>query len=487
MNGLLVLLAVSNASVLVPDCMDGSPRTRTSNVVTQRALVRDFSALHGPIPARGPGSGALALELGWVPEHGCTGPFVDGATWNRNADPAPVVARPRISLALDGPGGLVPYAGLGYVPPVQMVSSRTVGMGAEMGVGWASSGSLSLGVRGHAALSRTIGNLARHPEQSGRWADDLLHVETAGVDGMLGLQREKVSPYLSAGWISTAGFLYVSGAAEAFGATIPYRGPVVGGGLVASLARGFDVTLEAHVVPGWLHTARMAISIPWGGGDTGDTAAIEVEALSDDEREAMPLTVEAWKIVGVKPDDGAALYAEIMGEPVPCRLRFEIDDQGRQRALVVLDCPDALKPSAKTALKQWEFFPPRRGDRAEWAKHEIELTYQAHRVALPSPPTLDGVLVQVPPYGVPRWAESPIEARGVSKWMQAEGVNEVKCTAFLDVGEMGTPTMFEVQSCPAPVAELVEKQARRWGFDLVGGSEGDGTRYLLVLERTDSE
>jgi len=482
--GLLVLLATSNASVLVPECMDGSPRTRTSNLVTQRALVRDFSALHGPIPARGAGSGALALELGWVPEHGCTGPFVDDATWNRNADPAPVVARPRLSLALDGPGSLVPYAGLGYAPPVQMVSSRTVGMGAEVGVGWASSGSFSLGVRGHASLSRTVGNLARHPDQSERWADDLLHVETAGVDGLLGLQGTTVSPYLSAGWISTAGFLYVSGSAEAFGATIPYQGPVFGGGAVASLGPALDLTLEAHVVPDWLHTARVALSIPWGGEDGADAVPIEVEALSDEARRAMPLTVEAWKIVGVKPDDGAALYAEIMGEPVPCRMRFEIDDQGRQRALVVLDCPDALKPSAKTALKQWEFFPPRRGDRAEWAKHEIELIYQAHRVALPSPPTLDGVLVQVPPYAVPRWAESPIEARAVTKWMQGEGVSEVRCTAFLDVGDMGTPTVFEVQSCPAPVAAIVEKQARRWGFDLVGGAEGDGTRYLLVLERS---
>ncbi|MEE2751460.1 MAG: hypothetical protein VX519_08510, partial [Myxococcota bacterium] len=187
------------------------------------------------------------------------------------------------------------------------------------------------------------------------------------------------------------------------------------------------------------------------------------------------------------PDEAAAVFVEISGEPVTCRMRFDIDDQGRQRSLVMVSCPQALKNSTKAALSEWKFLPPSRGDKAEWTKHEIDVVFQSNVVASEQRPDLNGFLVQVPPYATPRWAASPLESRAVTRWMREKGVDSVKCTAELAVGEMGIPTQFELLDCPPFIGKIVEKQSNRWGFGLVGATESDGSRFQMELERSSSE
>ncbi len=197
--------------------------------------------------------------------------------------------------------------------------------------------------------------------------------------------------------------------------------------------------------------------------------------------------LEAWKIVPVEPNEAAAVFVEISGEPVTCRMRFDIDDQGRQRSLVMVSCPQALKSSTKAALSEWKFLPPSRGDKAEWTKHEIDVVFRSNVVVSEQQPDLGGFLVQVPPFATPRWAVSPLESRAVTRWMREEGLGSVRCTAEMDVGEMGIPTMFELLDCPPFIGKIVEKQAKRWGFGLVGALESDGTRFQLELDRTNQE
>ena len=55
------------------------------------------------------------------------------------------------------------------------------------------------------------------------------------------------------------------------------------------------------------------------------------------------------------------------------------------------------------------------------------------------------------------------------------------CSLSFVVDDRQMPAEVEILDCPAPVAEQVLGEARRWGFEVRGATKGDGTRYRLNL------
>ena len=69
---------------------------------------------------------------------------------------APAAPRPRLLFSFPKLGKLVPYAGLGYVPPITVFDTRNVIVSGELGVGVPLENGLQLGGRYHATLMKTI-------------------------------------------------------------------------------------------------------------------------------------------------------------------------------------------------------------------------------------------------------------------------------------------------------------------------------------------
>ena len=145
---------------------DYSELTQNNFLLNYYALATTFSALHGPIPHK-PGTGSIGLELSILPPLGCKQRLVLDYTKTEDTNKTPILPRPRGSFAFpaytDSKGrSLVPYAGFGYVPHVPIGGTRNVMLSVEtgFGVGNLDKGGLQYGVRYHATLQRTVGEIA---------------------------------------------------------------------------------------------------------------------------------------------------------------------------------------------------------------------------------------------------------------------------------------------------------------------------------------
>ena len=93
-----------------------------------------FSPLHAPIPSPA-GTGSFGVELSIIPPLGCDRRLVLEYTKTEDTNKMPVLPRPRASFAFPAIDTknhkIIPYAGLGYVPPVKVQGMQNVVMSVE--------------------------------------------------------------------------------------------------------------------------------------------------------------------------------------------------------------------------------------------------------------------------------------------------------------------------------------------------------------------
>lgn len=258
----IALLASTARAELAPECEGLLPPADYDETVQQDflqnfpALSASLSPVHGPIPHR-PGNGAIGIDLGYIPQLGCDRRTVLGYTKTEDTNKSPILPRPRATFAFPaielGSKRLIPYAGLGFVPPVPVSGTYNTMASAEIGAGMQFS-QLQVGLRGHATLQRTVGNIAGAFEAEDPEYNDLYLSSTAGVDAMFGYKLDNIVPYLSVGFTEVQSFFWI-GDNDQTGATVtnnqhPYFGPVISAGVDTLLAERLRLAGEFYAAPG---------------------------------------------------------------------------------------------------------------------------------------------------------------------------------------------------------------------------------------------
>ena len=175
----------------------------------EERLIELHALLAGLPPVQAPGAYAwgqasLGLEL-------VTIPTIDGQTGGKEqitaSDRTRAFPRLRLAAGLPAPDGFRAFAGLAYIPPVELerVSSH---LGAiEAGIAW-TPGPLAVGLRGHALLARS-----RSPVTDPATRDTLDSSEL-GADLAAGWSLDlgwgQLTPYLGAGLARVHGRFTVS-------------------------------------------------------------------------------------------------------------------------------------------------------------------------------------------------------------------------------------------------------------------------------------
>ena len=122
------------------------------------ALATTFSPLHAPVPNK-PGRGSIGLEMSVIPPLSCERRLVLSYSKTEDTNKAPVLPRPRVLFTFPKVGPVIPYAGLGYVPPVTVFGTRNVIVSGEAGLGM-EKGNLQFGGRYHFTLMKTVAEIA---------------------------------------------------------------------------------------------------------------------------------------------------------------------------------------------------------------------------------------------------------------------------------------------------------------------------------------
>lgn len=231
-----------------------SEQTQSNFLLNFYSLATSFSALHAPIP-HDPGTGSLGIELGGIPFLNCERRLVLNYTKTEDTNKTPILPRPRGSFAfpakeLSNGKSLVPYAGFGYVPPVPVGGTRNVMVSFETGVGFGDlSGGMQYGLRYHATLMRTLGEIATPFEKDGEVFEDLYIGSTFGLDFSTGYKMDKMTPYFSVGWLDVSTFFYIDDDAVIGNNTEPYAGPTFSLGTQWAPKDFLDVSGEFYSAP----------------------------------------------------------------------------------------------------------------------------------------------------------------------------------------------------------------------------------------------
>ena len=264
------LLALSTASASIdPDCLsvanagtpaDYSEETQTNYLLNFYSLATTFSPLHGPIPSE-PGRGSLGLEVAGMPQLKCEQRLVLSYTKTEDTNKTPVLPRPRGTFTFPGielknGKSIVPYAGFGYVPPVPIKGTRNVMVSFETGVGFADleEGKMQYGLRYHATLMRTVGEVATPFVDGDTAYDDVYIGSTFGLDAMVGYKQGDFTHYLSAGWLDVSTFFYIDDDAVVSNNTVPYAGPAISLGSSWQPKEHLDFAGEFYTAPTTLVT-----------------------------------------------------------------------------------------------------------------------------------------------------------------------------------------------------------------------------------------
>ena len=219
------------------------------------SLATTFSALHAPVPHE-PGTGSLGIELSGIPALPCEKRLVMSYTKTEDTNKTPVLPRPRGSFAfpsidLENGKSVVPYAGFGYVPPVPIGGTRNVMVSMEAGVGYTdlqTEGS-QFGLRYHATLMRTLGEIATPFDIESTAYEDLYLGSTFGLDLSYGYQKDAFTHYASVGWLDVSTFFYIDDDAVISNNMVPYAGPTISLGSQWKPKSFLDVAGELYAAP----------------------------------------------------------------------------------------------------------------------------------------------------------------------------------------------------------------------------------------------
>ncbi len=169
------------------------------------------------------------------------------------------------------------------------------------------------------------------------------------------------------------------------------------------------------------------------------------------------------------------------GQSFDCTVEALIDPYGQLLDAVAPECPVALRNSAITAVRQWEFHPPTLDSKAVRGHLTTRFVFVSNTV-LSEVPTAENVhLVRVAPTATPQWPKPPRPGTPGRRLMRDLGVDQVSCTLDLSVDELGLPVGIEPVSCPEDLQVRTIRRLQRYGLEVEGASLGDGTRFRLEL------
>jgi hypothetical protein len=254
-----ILLASPAQALIDPKCADTvrpfdyDEQTQQDFLANYFSLATTLSPIHGPIPHEA-GHGAVGLDLLGIPPLKCEKRFVMEFSKTEETNLVPVAPRPRITLAFDGPGNLIPYAGFAYIPPVPLGGTRSVLLAGEVGAGIPFGERLQLGGRFHATMQKTVADVASAFEEGDPVVLDLFLGSTFGLDAMAGFDLGAVVPYVALGFTDVSTFFYVGDDGAIANNLHPYAGPSFSAGMDALVAKNLRVGLEAYGAPGGYST-----------------------------------------------------------------------------------------------------------------------------------------------------------------------------------------------------------------------------------------
>jgi hypothetical protein len=227
--------------------------TQQDFLMNYAALYTSLSPVHAPVPHE-PGHGAIGLDLGIVPPLSCKHRFALGFTKTEDTNKTPILPRPRVTFAFPAIGRMVPYAGVGYVPPVTVFGTTNVIISGEAGVGFQFGEMFQIGGRFHATSQKTVGEIATPIVPGDPAYDDLYIASTFGLDLLLGLRFDIVTPYLALGFMDASTFFYIGDDDTVTNNYHPYFGPTGSLGVDALVAKHFRVAGEFYAAPGGYST-----------------------------------------------------------------------------------------------------------------------------------------------------------------------------------------------------------------------------------------
>ena len=239
-----------------------APVARAQTMLDQeQRLIEIHSLLIALEPGSAPGAlapGELSLGLEVI-----TIPSIDGTTGGKKqitaSDRTPAFPRPRFSIGLPAPEGFRAWAGLAYIPPVEIRSVSSHFIGGDAGIAWAPGGPLAAGLRAHALYAQSKSPVTDPATR------DTLDTSEFGADVSCGYRfdfsRASVTPFASAGLTRVAGDFTVTSDGTVL--TSRTTNPAFGGGVRVFAAPGIDAVAQLIVFPGRL--VHPAFSIAWVG------------------------------------------------------------------------------------------------------------------------------------------------------------------------------------------------------------------------------
>jgi hypothetical protein len=223
------------------------------------AMATTFSPLHGPIPGK-QGTGNLSLEIAGIPPLGCERRLVLSATKTEDTNKAPAAPRPRIGMVFNKVGPIIPYAGLGYVPPITVFGTRNVIVSGEVGFGAMIGKKWQWGTRYHFTLMKTVAEIATPFDLEEEEQLDFYVGSTFGLDLMGGMKLGGFKPYVALGFTDASTFFYIGDDAVVGNNTDPFAGLTSSLGLQYTY-KWMDFAGEFYTAPGVIYTGRLRAGV----------------------------------------------------------------------------------------------------------------------------------------------------------------------------------------------------------------------------------
>ena len=278
---LMLFLSLSAEAYVDPACADvadtdgdGNPGPAPEGYTEegqQNYLLNFFSAattmspLHAAIPNPA-GQGSIGVELAVIPPLGCDRRLVLDYTKTEDTNKVPILPRPRMSFSFPAihtkKAKIIPYGGLGYVPPLKIMDTQNVIVSVEAGVGIADKQEkgLQYGVRGHATLMKSIAEIATPFEEGGETKPDFYMGSTFGLDAMIGMRNDQITPYLAVGFTDISTFFYIDDDGLVVNNGEPYAGPTLSLGAQWRANKKTQLVGEFYTAPGLIYTGRFRAS-----------------------------------------------------------------------------------------------------------------------------------------------------------------------------------------------------------------------------------
>jgi hypothetical protein len=242
------------AAQIAPECEGVLPADGYDEQIQQDflqnyvALATTFSPMHGPV-AYEPGHGSIGVGLDGIPPLNCQRRLVLNGTKTEDTNKTPVAPRLRAHFAFPKLGGITPFAGVGYMPPVTAFGTRNVLLSGEIGAGAQMGDHFQVGGRFHATSFKTVGDVATAFNEDDPPVDDLFLANTMGLDAMFGWKLESMTPYATAGFLDASTFFLVGDDGVVANNYHPYAG-FAGALGVQGFVKRLTWSAELYAAPG---------------------------------------------------------------------------------------------------------------------------------------------------------------------------------------------------------------------------------------------